>query len=184
MEKLIVSAFLFLSLGLDTLAVSVSLGLSGLERRQQLRVGVSFALAEGVMPLVGFVLGSAVAQTVGDVASFAGIFVLLALGIYTIREAIHEESPNYTVDSVWRLTLLALSVSLDELAVGFSLGLFGVPVFLAVAYIAAQAFLVTIAGIRLGAQLGEVLAERAELVSGLALTALALLLLTEKLRGT
>jgi putative Mn2+ efflux pump MntP len=182
-QKLIIGAFLFLSLGLDTLAVSIGLGLSGLGRRQQLRYGVSFALAEGLMPLVGFLLGSMVAQAVGDVASFAGIVVLLAVGVYAIREAMREEPPDYREVSSWRLVLLSLSVSLDELAVGFSLSLFGVPVPLAIAYIAAQAFVVTIVGIRLGARLGELLAERAELVSGLALTFLGLLLLAEKLRG-
>jgi putative Mn2+ efflux pump MntP len=172
-----------LSLGLDTLAVSIGLGLSGLGRRQQLRYGVSFAIAEGAMPLVGFLLGSVVAQAVGDVAAYLGIIVLLAVGAYTIREAMHAEVPELRHDSRWQLAVLALSVSLDELAIGFSLGLFGVPVAAAIAYIAAQAFAVTIAGIRLGARLGALLAERAELISGLALTGLGLVLLAEKLRG-
>jgi manganese efflux pump family protein len=183
MQKLIVTVFIFLSLGLDTLGVSIGLGLSGLERRQQLRFGVSFALAEGFTPLVGFLLGLAVAQAVGDVASFAGIIVLLAVGVYAIREAMREESPDFRQVSNWRLVVLALSVSMDELAVGFSLGLFGVPVPLAIAYIATQAFVVTIVGIKLGARLGELLAERAGLVSGLALTLLGLLLLADKLRA-
>src|SRR5579859_539656 len=61
---------LFLSLGLDTLAVAVGLGISGLDRRDRIRVGMSFALAEGIMPLVGFLLGDTLARVVGSIAGW------------------------------------------------------------------------------------------------------------------
>ncbi len=76
---------------------------------------------------------------------------------------------------------LSLSVSLDELAIGFSLGLLHVPVLLAAAIIAAQAFVVTMVGKALGRIVGTVVAERAEMLSGLMLTVLACFLLGDKL---
>jgi putative Mn2+ efflux pump MntP len=182
-HHLIVNGFLFLALGLDTFAVAVGLGISGLDRREQLRFGLSFALAEGLMPLAGFGLGQVVAQAAGEIASYAAILLLLAVGVYAIREAFQEEEREFDGATPWKLIVLAISVSLDELAVGFSLGLLHVPVLLAVLYIAAQAFVVTLIGTALGKRVGEILAERAELVSGLALVGLAFFLLGEKLLG-
>jgi putative Mn2+ efflux pump MntP len=70
---------------------------------------------------------------------------------------------------------------MDELAVGFSIGLLQVPVALAVSYMAAQALVITLMGTALGKRVGELFAERAGLASGIALSLLALLLLTENL---
>jgi putative Mn2+ efflux pump MntP len=181
----LISAVLFLSLGLDTLAVAIGLGLSGLGRRERWRPAASFALAEGIMPLLGFLLGKVLAQLVGEVASFIAALVLLAIGAYTIWEAMHGEDAErqYDTRSPAKLAILALSVSIDELAVGFSLGLFGVPILLAVSYIALQAFIVTLLGIRLGTRLGEALVDQAELASGLVLMGLGVFLLVEKLTG-
>ena len=57
---------LVLSLGFDTFAVAVGLGMSGLSRRDQYRYGACFAVAEGCMPLIGFLLGQFVASAVGN----------------------------------------------------------------------------------------------------------------------
>jgi putative Mn2+ efflux pump MntP len=177
------TAVLILSLGLDTFAVAVGLGLSGLSARQRFRFGVAFASAEGVMPVVGFLLGKALAAAFGAVASYLAIAVLFGVGLYAIWEAFHEEEREYDDTGFIRLVLLALSVSLDELAIGFTLGLLHVPILLAVVLIAAQAFVVTLLGTALGRKVGEAFAERAELASGVVLSGLAVILLVEKALG-
>lgn len=180
-----VTAILFLSLGLDTFGVAVGLGLSGLDRSRQMRFGFTFALAEGIMPLVGLAIGGGLAHVIGDIASYLAIVLLMGVGVYSIWESFgEEEERSYDDAAPARLLALALSVSIDELAVGFSLGLLGVPIVLAILYIAVQAFVVTLIGTALGRRLGAVVAERAELVSGAALSLLALFLLGEKLLGT
>jgi manganese efflux pump family protein len=61
--------------------------------------------------------------------------------------------------SAWSLLGLALSISLDELAVGFSVGLLGLPLLPLLLLIALQAVLAGLAeqwiGQRLGAQVGS-----------------------------
>ncbi len=74
-----------------------------------------------------------------------------------------------------------MSISLDELAIGFTLGLMRLPATLVIALIAAQTFAVTQLGLRLGARLSERLREGAERLAGVALTVLGLVLLAEKL---
>jgi manganese efflux pump family protein len=181
-HRFVVNAVLFLSLGLDTLGVAIGLGISGLSRRQRLRFGVGFALAEGIMPLVGFLLGKALAQAAGNVASYLAIALLLAVGLYMLRESTKSKrEAQYEADTFLRLAVVAASVSMDELAVGFSLGLLGVPILLAALYIGLQAFVVTLVGTAIGRRVGELFAERAEMVAGIALTLLAFFLLGEKI---
>jgi putative Mn2+ efflux pump MntP len=78
------------------------------------------------------------------------------------------------------LLALGISISLDELAIGFTIGLLHLRLWLAVVLIGAQAFLFAQAGLRLGARLGETLSERAERLAGTALLGLAVLLGIEK----
>jgi putative Mn2+ efflux pump MntP len=77
--------------------------------------------------------------------------------------------------------LVGVSISLDELAIGFTLGLLRLPARLVIALIALQAFIVTQLGLRLGNRLSERLREGAERLAGAALAALGIVLLAEKL---
>lgn len=175
-------AVLVLSLGLDTVTVAVALGISGIGRRQRVRVGVSFACFEGGMPLLGFLAGRAVSGAIGGIASMLGIALLFGVGVWMVYEAVTgEDEPKLAVES-WRgLILTSVSVSLDELAVGFSMGALGLPIALTVILIAAQAFVLTLVGTAIGNRVGEELAERAEVVAGIVLCGLAVVLAIEKI---
>ena len=73
-----------------------------------------------------------------------------------------------------------MSISLDELAVGFSAGLLRLPLVPLLVAIAAQACLVTQAGLRVGARIGR-LREMPERIAGVALIALGAVLVTLQL---
>jgi putative Mn2+ efflux pump MntP len=77
--------------------------------------------------------------------------------------------------------LLGVSISLDELAIGFTLGLLRLPAALVIVLIALQTFIVTQLGLRLGHRLSERLCEEAHRLAGLALAVLGLVLLAEQL---
>jgi putative Mn2+ efflux pump MntP len=174
-------ALFVLSLGIDTFTVAVGLGMSGIDRKSRLRVGVSFALFEGLMPLIGFLLGQAVSNVLGDIASLLGILILFGIGLWMIKEAFSENDKKLQIDTKKGLVFTSLAVSMDELAVGFSMGTLGLPIVLTVILIALQAFVVTFIGTSVGNRIGEVLAERAEIIAGLVLCGLAILLLLENL---
>lgn len=174
-------AVLVLSLGIDTLAVAIGLGISGIGRKNRLRVGTSFALFEGIMPLIGFFLGHLVNGLLGEATSFLGIIFLFGIGVWILTKA---RSPDKTDDlniQSWQgLLFTSFSVSLDELAVGFSMGTLGLPILITVTLIASQAFILTFLGTLLGNKIGEKFANGAELVAGVVLCGLAVLLLLEK----
>ena len=75
-----------------------------------------------------------------------------------------------------------MSISLDELTIGLSAGLIGLPVVLALVWIAVQAFVVTQLGLRLGSHIGTRMRERAEWLAGVAMIVVALVLLVSRLR--
>jgi putative Mn2+ efflux pump MntP len=78
---------------------------------------------------------------------------------------------------------LGISISLDELAIGFTLGLLHFSVPLVIVLIGIQTLVVTQAGLRLGSRIGEAVRERAEQVAGIVLTALGIVLLGQRLLG-
>jgi len=75
---------------------------------------------------------------------------------------------------------LGISISLDELAIGFTVGLLRFPVVLVIALIGLQTLIVTQAGLRLGSRVGEAIRERAEQLAGVVLAVLGLVLLAER----
>jgi manganese efflux pump family protein len=175
---------LILPLGLDTFAVAAALGMSGVSRHQRVRVSALFVAFEAGMPLVGLALGAPLGHAVGGAADYIAIAVLLGFGFYTLLSS--EEGEEERVGQLAQVrgrgaVLLGVSISLDELAIGFALGLLGLPVLLVIALIALQTLVVTQLGLRLGASISETLREGAERLAGVALTALALVLLVEKL---
>lgn len=185
------AAIIFLSLGLDTLAVSLGLGMSGLPRSRWLRFGLTFACFEGLMPIVGLLVGQRLGAVLGTVAAYIAGGILIVIGGLEIREAILDDDDDDEVPSRAPVTekqrpiiLTGLSVSLDELAVGFALGVLGVPVGPALIYIALQAFVLTFIGLRLGQRLGHRLGERAELAAGVVLALLGIALCLSELTGS
>lgn len=179
------AAALLLSLGLDTFAVAVSLGIKGTPREHWMRIGLTFSCFEGLMPVVGLVIGRQTSVFLGTAAGYVAGAVLIALGGWEMREALSEdEDAGSTTASLpsRALWLTGLSVSLDELAIGFSLGMFRLRLGVALLYIAAQAFVITFLGLRIGAKASATLAERAELVAAVLLVVLgAGIIVTEAL---
>ena len=94
-----------------------------------------------------------------------------------------EEEKAGRLVSSHGLALLALgvSISLDELAIGFSIGLTHLPTAAVIVAIALQALVAAQLGLAVGARIGERWRERAERVAGLALILLGGYLFTEQL---
>jgi putative Mn2+ efflux pump MntP len=172
---------LTLPLALDTFAVSAALGVAGAGRSRRLKLALTFTAFEALMPLVGLALGAPLGRAIGSAADYIAFALLLALGTYMLAGDKNEEErlQGFAGGRVG-LLVLGLSVSLDELAIGFTFGLLRLPVIPALIVIAVQAFAAAQLGLWLGARFGERIREGSERLAGLALIALGLALLALK----
>jgi len=177
-------ALFVLPLGLDTFAVSAALGLQGLPRRERLRVSLLLSGFEMTMPIVGLLIGRGLGAAIGSVAPYIAGAALIGLGGYMLiaeESGETEKVASFSTRSGLALFALGLSISLDELAMGFTIGLLGLSIIAAVVLIGAQAFVVAQLGLRLGKRLGEAAREWAERLAALALLGLGALILVEQL---
>ncbi len=175
---------LILPLGLDTFAVAAALGMVGVPPPRRLRISLLFTAFEAGMPLIGLALGAPLGHALGAAANYAAIGVLLAFGLHTLLTSDDNEEQRLARLAEMHgpgALLLGVSISLDELAIGFTLGLLRVPGGLVIALIALQTFIVTQLGLRLGSRLSDRLREGTERLAGAALTGLGIALLAEKL---
>ena len=175
---------LVLRLALDTFAVSAALGIAGVSSPQRLRLGLLFAGFEGGMPLVGLAVGDAIGDLIGGYADYVAVVALAGLGAYVLlADEAKEEArvARFAQSRGFALVAVGLSVSLDELAIGFALGLARVPIVPALILIAVQAFVVSQIGFGVGRRIGEAVREGAERLAGVALIGIAILLLLSRL---
>ena len=177
---------LVLPLGLDTFAIAAALGMTKLTGAERIRISLLFAAFEGGMPVIGLIVGAGLGQVIGGWSEYVAIAALAGLGAYMLfgpDDADAQRVRSLVGSHGLAVFGLGLSVSLDELAIGFSLGLLSVPVLPAIILIAAQAFVVSQIGMALGGKVGEATREGAERLAGAVLIAIAGILLITRIVG-
>ena len=174
-----------LPLGLDSFAVAAALGASQVTTAwQRLRISLVFVIFEGGMPLIGLAVGSALARGIGRIADYLAAAAVIGIGIWMLLAGNEDEEDKASRIMTSRglaLVGLGISISLDELAVGFSIGLVRLPVSAVIAAIALQAFVAAQLGLAIGAKIAERWRERAERVAGIALILLGAYLVAQQL---
>lgn len=161
------------SLGLSNFAASVGIGVSGIDVRTRLRVGVIFGVFEIGMPILGLLLGRSLASVLGHAARWIGATLLIAIGVYAIVQALRSQSGKIPAtpagQRTGRLLVTGAALSIDNLAVGFALGTLHVNLALAAIVIGAVSITMSLLGLELGSTLGTRTGDRGELVGGLVL---------------
>lgn len=186
MRQLLLTTGLLLPLGLDTFAIAAALGVAGLRPEDRLRVALVFTAFEAGMPILGLFAGRVVGAVAGAWSGYVAVAVLAATGAYMLRPGQDEDAEERRLGLLAQargtaVLLLGASVSLDELTIGISAGLLRLSIVVVVIWVAVQAFLASQLGLRFGSRIGEVIRERAEQLAGVALIALALILLALQL---
>lgn len=183
-----------IALGADAFSLSLAIGLAGIRKRMVLHLSLVVAVFHVLMPLGGMMLGQALGAVLGRFASLTGALVLIGLGgrmlykVYrptteyfsfgTARDALfHKELSSNASLGGFGIYVLAVSVSLDALSVGFSLGTIKADILITVMIMGLVAGLMTGTGLVLGRVMGTWLGDKAELLGGLALFLIGIKLL-------
>ena len=180
---------LAVGLSMDAFAVSVCKGLAMKKAtvRAQVTCGAWFGGFQGLMPLIGFLLGTMFAEAIQFIDHWIAFGLLALIGINMLREAFSKECDcgccGEDADlSVKTMFVMAVATSIDALAVGISLAMAGdVNIWLAVGLIGAVTFLLSGVGVRIGNSFGSRYEKMAEATGGIILILLGLKILLEHL---
>ena len=179
---------LAVGLSMDAFAVSVCKGLAMKKAtvRAQVTCGAWFGGFQGLMPLIGFLIGTMFAEAIQFIDHWIAFGLLALIGINMLREAFSKECDCCCGEdadlSVKTMFVMAVATSIDALAVGISLAMAGnVNIWLAVGLIGAVTFLLSGVGVRIGNIFGSRFEKKAEATGGIILILLGLKILLEHL---
>jgi putative Mn2+ efflux pump MntP len=171
---------LLLALGVsaDAFAVALAKGLQsrGRRLRDALVLATAFGMAQAVMPLLGWLLGSTFADLIAPFDHWIVFGLLAVVGGRMIWEAVTggddaDDQADRTLP-IGSVLVLAVATSIDALAVGISLAFLDVSVWVAVLVIGVTTFLLSFAAVFLGARIGTRFQQPAEIVGGVVLIVL------------
>jgi putative Mn2+ efflux pump MntP len=164
------------ALGLNNALASVALGTVQMPRVRQLLIACVFGVFEASMPILGIWLGSRLSQMVGGKAKFIGIVILAVVGLYSLFKASGEDVANLSKLGM-RTVVLAVALSLDNLTVGFALGMLSVPLAVAAMTFGLISLTMTLIGLEIGRFLGSRINLSADKLSGAVLLFTAVIML-------
>ncbi len=178
---------LAVGLSMDAFAVSVCKGLSvkkaGL--KESAICGGWFGGFQGLMPLIGFFLGTLFAGAIEAFDHWVAFGLLAIIGINMLKEACEKECEccDKNADfSVKTMFVMAVATSIDALAVGISLAMAGdVNIVVAVVLIGVTTFLLSGLGVKIGNIFGNRFEKKAQVAGGVILILLGVKILLEHL---
>ena len=178
---------LAVGLSMDAFAVSVCKGLSvkkaGL--KESAICGGWFGGFQGLMPLIGFFLGTLFAGAIEAFDHWVAFGLLAIIGINMLKEAFEKECEccDKNADfSVKTMFVMAVATSIDALAVGISLAMAGnVNIVTAVLLIGVTTFLLSGLGVKIGNIFGNRFEKKAQVAGGVILILLGIKILLEHL---
>lgn len=167
-----------LSLGLaaDAFAVSLSDGMCSkhVTRHNAIAVATSFGFYQALMPVLGFFLGCTFADIIGKFQHWVALFLLSAIGINMIWDAMKEAKdphnlPCKNIFTAKNLTLQGIATSIDALAVGVSFAVIQANIVSSALVIGIITFICCLVGVLIGHKFGSILGCRAKIVGGILL---------------
>ena len=171
-------------LSMDAFAVSVCKGLSvpKMKLSHALTCGVYFGGFQGLMPLIGYLLGSQFEEAIVSIDHWVAFVLLGLIGFNMIKES--REEGCETMDSsfgVKAMIPLAVATSIDALAIGVTFAFLRVNIFWAVVFIGAITFILSSIGVKVGNVFGVKFKSKAEFTGGLILILMGTKILLEHL---
>jgi putative Mn2+ efflux pump MntP len=175
-----------LGVSADAFAVALTQGVRARRalQRQALTIALVFGLFQAGMPVVGWLVGSTLADLIAPVDHWIAFVLLVAIGAKMLWEAVRpgdDEAADAARLPVRELLALAVATSIDALAVGLSLAFLDVPIAPAAALIGVVTAMLTYAGVLLGHRLGTRFQTPAEVVGGVVLIGIGTKILIEHL---
>ena len=177
-----------IGLSMDAFAISLAKGfcIKDQASKKALKVSLFFGIAQGVMPLIGWFLGSYFENYIKSIDHWVAFILLCFIGGKMLYESFcgKEEEPldcDIHGDDFKNkdLFVLAIATSIDALAVGVSFALLSVDIFQASSIIAILTGIICFIGVYLGKVFGNLFNKYAEILGGSLLIVMGIKILFE-----
>lgn len=157
-----------IALGMDAFSLGIGMGIKRLPFRKITWLSLSIGLFHVLMPLTGIMMGQFLGFVMKDIATMVGGGMLCFLGVNMLIHVFkkEDEGKGFNVSSLTGTMLLSISVSLDSLSAGLSLGLFSADILLALFLLGLMGTLMAGSGFFLGKFVGNWLGSYGEAFGG------------------
>ena len=158
-----------------------------LSKKKEWAMPICFALFQGVMPLIGYFIGSLFTTQLSSISGFlsAGIFFILTLKIVIDIIKEHKSTEECKCKqcefSYWVLIVQGIATSIDALIIGVTFVGGSISIYWSVLIIASVTFILVSTALLFGKYLGKLLGKYAEWIGAIILLALAIKSLVEAL---
>lgn len=186
-----ISLFLIaIGLAMDAFAVSICDGIriNGLKKWQGIVIALTFGLFQGLMPLIGYYLGSLFMSYIEAYDHWVAFGLLSIIGGLMIFEGIKglikPESVVPQQFKIRNILIEGVATSIDALAVGITLTTLPIFIVWDVLTIAGITFIIALIGVLLGQQINKLLKGKysiTNIIGGTILIALGIIILIEHL---
>lgn len=188
--------FIALALAMDTFSVSVTSGiiLKKAKISSCTKIGIFFGGFQFLMPCAGYFLASLFSEFITAFDHWIAFVLLAFIGAKMLWEAVKNEEDEEIKNPLDNklLLMLAIATSIDALAVGVTFATMGMSVaagtgFAALSLMAsagiigAVAFILSFAGVEIGAKCGNLFGNKAEILGGIVLIGIGVKILIEHL---
>lgn len=171
-------------LSMDAFAVAICKGLAlkKITVKNACIVGLWFGGFQGLMPLLGYLLGSSFTKYITAFDHWIAFGLLLLIGGNMIKEALSgdEEEADASL-GIKEMFLLAIATSIDALAMGISFAFLQVNIVPAVSFIGIITFTLSALGVKIGSKFGMKYKSKAEIVGGITLILMGIKIVLEHL---
>lgn len=175
-------------LSMDAFAVAIckGLGMSKINKKQAVTIGLYFGGFQALMPFLGWALGSSFQQYITSIDHWIAFFLLLFIGGKMIVETVREKEDTQTGEKDLPLDhkemlLLAVATSIDALAVGITFAFLSVNIVEAITIIGCTTFVLSIIGVVVGNFFGTRYKKKAQIIGGAILILIGVKILLEHL---
>lgn len=175
-----------IGLAMDATAVSIAKGMCISKKdllKYALLLGFCFGLFQGLMPAIGYFLGSHFANMISSIDHWIAFILLGLIGLNMIRESNEEDDDNHGEYNLTfkEVIILAIATSIDALAIGVSFAFLKVNIVYACTIIAVTTFILSFSAVLTGKKLGSIFEKYAEISGGVILIILGIKILIEHL---
>lgn len=174
---------------MDAFAVSVckGLGMHRVNYAHALVIALFFGVFQGLMPVIGWLVGSAFAVYVTAVDHWIAFALLAFVGGKMLWDAFHDEGEEEDDETstqkldLRELFMLAIATSIDALAVGISFSFLQIDIAAAALIIGCTTFVLSLVGVVVGNRFGARFEKPSQIAGGIVLIAIGLKILLEHL---